>query len=499
VVIDCTYDDLYRLTSAVYSTGESYTYSYDPVGNRESLVTDSGSTSYEYDAADRLTSVNGTTYTWDDNGNLTSDGTRTFTYDAADRLLTVTGGGTNASYTYNGDGLRVGETVNSVSTSYAWDVAAPLPQVLANSGGATYVYGLGLLAQQQSGAWQYPLADGLGSVRHQVDPLGQVVASYRFSPFGVPLAASGGQPYGYAGEHWDAYTSLIYLRARWYDPATGRFLTRDPFPGLATLPATQHPYVYAGNNPVNLVDPSGEIAPILVAAGVGGVIGGVAGGARYVLAHPGGRPEDYLRSGDFWKATGVGFASGAVAGATGFWIGGVAAGTGLGGAIAGGIWSGAATGAAGQVTANLLTPCVDWHDNLAEAAVFGGLTGGIAGGAGYGARQWMANRIGPITPPTNRAGLRKSMGQPPPGIRNAQAHHDLPWEFKDWFAGPRRGLNVNDPHFGRWVEGTPPGQHQNWWRFYNDAWRVFKESNPTADKWQVLDHLRQLISSGRYP
>jgi RHS repeat-associated protein len=324
VVIDCTYDDLYRLTSAVYSTGESYTYSYDPVGNRESLVTDSGSTSYEYDAADRLTSVNGTTYTWDDNGNLTSDGTRTFTYDAADRLLTVTGGGTNASYTYNGDGLRVGETVNSVSTSYAWDVAAPLPQVLANSGGATYVYGLGLLAQQQSGAWQYPLADGLGSVRHQVDPLGQVVASYRFSPFGVPLAASGGQPYGYAGEHWDAYTSLIYLRARWYDPATGRFLTRDPFPGLATLPATQHPYVYAGNNPVNLVDPSGEIAPILVAAGVGGVIGGVAGGARYVLAHPGGRPEDYLRSGDFWKATGVGFASGAVAGATGFWIGGVA-------------------------------------------------------------------------------------------------------------------------------------------------------------------------------
>jgi len=51
---------------------------------------------------------------------------------------------------------------------------------------------------------------------------------------------------------------LLYLRARWYDPATGRFLTRDPFPGLAALPQTQHPYVYVGNNPVNLVDPSGR-------------------------------------------------------------------------------------------------------------------------------------------------------------------------------------------------------------------------------------------------
>ncbi|MFB0537486.1 MAG: RHS repeat-associated core domain-containing protein [Anaerolineae bacterium] len=71
-------------------------------------------------------------------------------------------------------------------------------------------------------------------------------------------------PYGYTGEHWDAATGLLYLRARWYDPATGRFLTRDPFPGLATLPTTQHPYVYVGNNPVNLADPSGEFAFVII-------------------------------------------------------------------------------------------------------------------------------------------------------------------------------------------------------------------------------------------
>ena len=53
------------------------------------------------------------------------------------------------------------------------------------------------------------------------------------------------------------------MRARWYDPATGRFTTPDPFPGFAALPQTQHPYVYAANNPVNLTDPSGEIIPLI--------------------------------------------------------------------------------------------------------------------------------------------------------------------------------------------------------------------------------------------
>ncbi|MFB0533650.1 MAG: RHS repeat-associated core domain-containing protein, partial [Anaerolineae bacterium] len=354
--------------------------------------------SYEYDAADRLTSVNGVGYTWDDNGNLLSDGTRTYSYDAADRLVGVSGGGVNASYTYNGDGLRVGQTIDGQGMTFTWDVAAALPQVLATSNGAAYVHGLSLLAQQQAGAWQYPLPDGLGSVRHLTDPLGQVVQSYNFSPFGVPLGASGGDPYGFTGEHWDAATGLLYLRARWYDPATGRFLTRDPFPGLAMLPTTQHPYVYVGNNPVNLVDPSGNIAPILLAIGVGAAIGGVGGGVGYALAHPGGRPEDYLRSRDFWRAAGVGAASGAVAGAVGFAVGGLVAGLpGLGGAVLGGALTGAAASGTGQVTANLLTPCVKWHSGLSQVMLFGGVTGGIAGGVGYGIR-WLSSSRGARPP-----------------------------------------------------------------------------------------------------
>jgi RHS repeat-associated protein len=78
------------------------------------------------------------------------------------------------------------------------------------------------------------------------------------------LAATGTRPSAlqYTGEQNDLDTGLIYLRARWYDPATGRFTTRDPFPGFAVLPQTLHPYVYVNNNPVNLTDPSGEIADI---------------------------------------------------------------------------------------------------------------------------------------------------------------------------------------------------------------------------------------------
>jgi hypothetical protein len=112
-----------------------------------------------------------------------------------------------------------------VAASPSAALRARLPQVLATSNGARYLYGLGLLAQQQAGggAWQYPLADGLGSIRYLTDPLGVPLSQYSFDPFGVPLSPSGGQPFGYAGEQpalcagvgWDANTNLIYLRARW--------------------------------------------------------------------------------------------------------------------------------------------------------------------------------------------------------------------------------------------------------------------------------------------
>ncbi len=79
-------------------------------------------------------------------------------------------------------------------------------------------------------------------------------------------------PLGFAGEWHDSATGLQYLRARWYQPATGRFTQVDPFPGVLSLPATQHPYQYALNNPLRYTDPSGEFVlpaglALVVAAG----------------------------------------------------------------------------------------------------------------------------------------------------------------------------------------------------------------------------------------
>jgi len=61
----------------------------------------------------------------------------------------------------------------------------------------------------------------------------------------------------FTGEQGDATTSLEYLRMRYYDPATGRFISRDPYAGSAGSPLSQNPFAYAEDNPVSNTDPSG--------------------------------------------------------------------------------------------------------------------------------------------------------------------------------------------------------------------------------------------------
>jgi RHS repeat-associated protein len=192
------------------------------------------------------------------------------------------------------------------------------------------------------------LHDVLGSVRQLSDASGNIVQSYTYAPFGELLAAQGTRSSAlqYSGEQKDVDTGLVYLRARWYDSATGRFTTRDPFPGFVALPQTLHPYVYVNNNPVNLTDPSGKIAflPLLVVAVLGGIIGGV---SYYTLqailnADPCLGLQWHWQEALFW--TGVGGGLGGLIGTGiygGWWIGahlgwwGIGAGTGIGA----GIWN----------------------------------------------------------------------------------------------------------------------------------------------------------------
>jgi RHS repeat-associated protein len=133
-----------------------------------------------------------------------------------------------------------------------WDQNAGMPVILRDSAGNRYVYGLDLISRTDSGGNQeYELSDGLGSTTGLADGTGAVTDTYTYDVYGAVRTHTGtsGNEFTFTGEQVDA-TGLQYLRARYYDAATGRFASRDP------LPLMQR-YAYAGGNPVNFVDPSG--------------------------------------------------------------------------------------------------------------------------------------------------------------------------------------------------------------------------------------------------
>lgn len=323
-VIDYGYDALNRLTSATYSDGEDYTYSYDPAGNRLAQTIGGLITTYQYDEADRLTNVNGVSYTWDDNGNLLADGVNSYTYDAANRLTGVNGGSSSYTFAYDGLGNRYQSTANGQTTTYALDFAGGLSQVLFD-GTNTYLYGLGRLAQQSAGGTGTFLPVGLGSVRQVANTSGMVGEPWAYDPFGNPLGASGSSAYGYAGK-WTDGTGLQYLRARYYSPEQGRFITRDPFTGYLNQPSTLNPYAYVTNDPINLTDPSGENPLLLVVGGLGGLLGGaIYGYGSQVVRNLG-------HGICFWDALSYNISAGEVALYTG--VGGIL-GIGMGGTMVG--------------------------------------------------------------------------------------------------------------------------------------------------------------------
>jgi RHS repeat-associated protein len=110
-----------------------------------------------------------------------------------------------------------------------------------------------------AGALEAYHADGLGSVRALTDASGNVVQTYQTDEFGIPTLTQGasGQPFRFTGEPRDAETALVYLRARHYHPAPGRFLQRDPFAGFAGDPLSLNRHACVQNNPITWVDPSG--------------------------------------------------------------------------------------------------------------------------------------------------------------------------------------------------------------------------------------------------
>lgn len=251
------YDQLHRLTQADYTSGSYFHYTYDSNGNRLTETTPTGTKTASYDAANRLTSVNGTSYSWDDNGNLANDGVYQYEYDHANRLTKVKNQAeaTLATFTYNGMGDRTAEN----NTHFVLDLNTGLTQVLQDETN-TYLYGIDRMMQQSAAGTDYFLPDALGSVRQLASATGEVTLTQSFSPYGEQLSrtGTGASSFGFTGEWADSSVKLLFLRSRYYSDDMGRFLTRDTWQGDYTQPLTLNGWNYVNSNPVNFTDPSGH-------------------------------------------------------------------------------------------------------------------------------------------------------------------------------------------------------------------------------------------------
>ena len=119
------------------------------------------------------------------------------------------------------------------SATYTWDLKSGLPVVLQD-GLQTYVYGLGGLLSQTDGPGNQNcfLGNGLGSTEALTDGSGNVIATYKYDVFGAVRSSSGNgsTEYRFTGQQDDATLGYTYLRARYYGPATGRFISNEPWP-----------------------------------------------------------------------------------------------------------------------------------------------------------------------------------------------------------------------------------------------------------------------------
>lgn len=285
------YDDALHLTRETQRNTSNaiirdVTYAYDVDGNRTFRVVNGTAASYAYSAGAKLTAVTGTvseSYSWDTDGRLSgstrSGATRSYTHDSRDLLTRVAAGSSTtaiATMHYDADGRRVaiedahgsrgfvvGQAMGSgLESIHAVTTAAG--QVLA-----TYAFvGAQPLARFTASGPVYYLEDPIRSVIAETDASGNLVGRYDFDAFGNPRVVGGGASaivpsnlggeFRFHGEWFDGDVGMYHLRARYYDPKTGRFLSRDPRGFDPRRPGTLHPYVFANSAPSLFGDAGGE-------------------------------------------------------------------------------------------------------------------------------------------------------------------------------------------------------------------------------------------------
>ena len=259
------YDDFNRLFLATTSGGSTaYSYTYDRYGNRWQQLLNGACTA----GTSFCLTFNGENQTsllsYDAYGNVISDSAHTYTYDAENRLISVDGGAT-ATYIYDANGRRVRKTHAGTNYDYLYDLGGHVITVETGGWARGEVYiGNRHLATYTNGTTYFAHADWLGTERARSTVAGAVCETITSLPFADGQLISGScgdpSPLHFSGIEGDSESNLDNFPERYYASSIGRFTTRDPAKLLAVDlgdPQTWNNYLYTGNNPTTLIDPTG--------------------------------------------------------------------------------------------------------------------------------------------------------------------------------------------------------------------------------------------------
>jgi len=405
------YDLANRLVGVTYPGGREVHYIYDAAGNRTE-VAGAQTVRYTYDAANQLLQAGEAAFSYDANGHLIGawQGTQgqVYAWDYQGRLRGVDRRPAEAlpyplslaeespsakqpleQHRYDGIGRRLEtQRADGRITNLGYDAHHPV--MLWDRRGQTrsqnaYASGWDTLALTATGSqdtpW-YPLTDANGTVLALVDEEGNVRRGSPLDAWGAPQGDDSKLPLAFQGRPYDGVTGLYDMRARWYDPSLGRFISPDPIL-VPMAPATLNGYAYGLNNPLRYSDPTGELVPLIIA----GAIVGAAFYASYSAASYGFSTPAECRTWQGWAvATLKGAVVGAAVGAAGIAIGSYAMpallGEGAIATIAGGAISGGVGGAIGNLAEQLILDPGDEFDagSLVKSIIIGALLGGVAAG-----------------------------------------------------------------------------------------------------------------------
>ena len=284
-------------------------------------------TTYTYDANNRLTqetktgavSNEVTVYDYDDSGNLlqksTLGGAEFYEYNGFNQLVVLKQGEGGAAYGYNASGIRVSKQVGDTYTYYLLDGGDVVAECEDGSLSAIYTRGFNLVFRLTMDGMEFYLHDAHGDVIALTDGFGALVKTYFYDAFGNEENPedSDTNPFRYCGEYFDNETCIYYLRARYYDPAIGRFTQQDTHwspanmiygdnprkiyerqdalglstctyaPEISAIMQSGNLYVYCVGNPLTYCDPSGFVA-IALGLGAGAAFGsGITGSVQLVI------------------------------------------------------------------------------------------------------------------------------------------------------------------------------------------------------------------------